>query len=1043
MKKTEIIQQAETELRSLTMRDLHLFEQTNYPLTVQVIPGKQLSWQLLYDCNRFDDPTIARMLGHIQTLLESIVTDPDRPLGELAWLTENERQQLLTDWNSPATDEAPRQSIPALFEAQVARTPEAIAVVYEDQHLTYAELNRRSNQLADHLQQVGVEPNDLVAMYMDRSLEMVVGILGVLKAGGAYLPLDPAYPTERLAFILQDTQAPVLLTQAKMANDLPIYQGQRLCLDSDWGMLAQANDQNPDVTVAPANLAYVIYTSGSTGKPKGVVVSHRNVVRLFTSTRHWFNFDENDVWTLFHSYAFDFSVWELWGALLYGGRLVVVPYWISRSFEAFYQLLCRENVTVLNQTPSAFRQLIRAEETIGVAPDLALRLVIFGGEALELQSLRPWFERHPETAPQLVNMYGITETTVHVTYRPIQASDLENTSGSVLGVPIPDLQLYILDPHQQPVPIGIPGEICIGGEGVAQGYLNRPELTAERFIPHPFSDKPGSYVYKSGDLARYLSNRDIEYLGRIDHQVKIRGFRIELGEIETVLSQHPAVAEAVVVLNENGTDDKGIVSYVVPDQRNAFTVRQMLNAKNKNRLSNRSLYELPNGMVIVYLNQSETDFMYREIFERQSYLRHGISLDEGACIFDVGANIGLFTLQVGQICNHAKIYAFEPIPPVAEILHLNTSLYRIDVEVCDYGLGSESGLASFSFYPYVSILSGLFANTSEEHDTVKNFLLDQASKNDELVMSNEQIDELLQERLISEQFTCPIKTLSQVIHEKEIEKIDLLKVDVEKSELDVLNGINEADWPKIQQVVVEVHDTHDRLKQITDLLKGHGFEVTVEQDTELKKTNLYNLYAVGPHKRRMAPDGIMDQAVGQVGQPWSSPEQLVNDLRRHSKEKLPDYMVPAAFILLETIPLTPNGKIDRQALPNPGTSRPTSAQRYIAPETEIEQSIAIIWQEVLGLDKVGRHDNFFDLGGHSLRMVQVHSKLKSHFDQDLPMVKLFEYPTIAAMAQFFGQDPIGTSDRVSKRQQIQDRVTRQKMARTRKRQQRKMRRKQG
>jgi amino acid adenylation domain-containing protein/FkbM family methyltransferase len=1043
MKKTEILSHTETEHRSLAIRDLHIFEQTNYPLTAAVIPGKQLSWQLLYDCDRFDDATITRMLGHIQTLLEDIVTDPNQPLGQLSWLTEIERQQLLSDCNRSAIGAPPHQSLPVLFEIQVSKTPEAIAVIYEDQYLTYAELNRRSNQLAHYLQQLDVKSNDFVAMYMDRSLEMVVSILGILKAGGAYLPLDPAYPAERLDFMLQDSQARVLLTQTKIAGNLPTFQGQICCLESDWSLLDHAKDHNPKTAIAPANLAYIIYTSGSTGEPKGVLVSHRNVTRLFTSTRHWFNFDENDVWTLFHSYAFDFSVWEIWGALLYGGRLVVVPYWISRSFEAFYKLLCQEKVTVLNQTPSAFRQLIRAEETIGVAPDLALRLVIFGGEALELQSLRPWFENHPDTAPQLVNMYGITETTVHVTYRSIKAGDLETASGSLIGVPIPDLQLYILDPYQQPVPIGVPGEICVGGAGVAQGYLNRPELAAERFIPNPFNDKPGSYLYKSGDLARYLSNRDIEYLGRIDHQVKMRGFRIELGEIESVLSQHSAIDEAVVVLNDNGADDKLLAAYVVPDQRNAFTVLQLLNAKNKNALLNRSLYELPNGMTIAYLNQSETDFMYREIFERRSYLKHVIALEEGACIFDVGANIGLFTLQVGQICNNAKIYAFEPIPPVSEILRLNTSLYKIDVDVFDHGLGSETGLASFSFYPFVSILSGLFANTSEDHETVKNFLLDQALKNNELEMSNEQIDELLQERLISEQFTCPIKTLSQVIHENEIEKIDLLKLDVEKSELDVLKGIREEDWPKIQQVVMEVHDTHNRLSEITGLLQGHGFEVKVDQDTELMRTNLYNLYAVGPPKRRMASYEVMDPALKQVGQRWSSPERLVDDLRQLLKQKLPDYMVPSALILLEAIPLTSNGKIDRQAFPKPCTSGPTSAKRYEAPETEIEQTIATIWQEVLGLDKVGRHDNFFDLGGHSLRMVQVHSKLKAQFDRDLPMVKLFEYPTIAAIAQFFGQGQNEASDSLSKQRQIQDRAARQKMARTRKRHQRKLRRKQG
>ncbi|HZI32791.1 MAG TPA: amino acid adenylation domain-containing protein, partial [Candidatus Binatia bacterium] len=312
----------------------------------------------------------------------------------------------------------------------------------------------------------------------------------------------------------------------------------------------------------PDNLAYVIYTSGSTGRPKGVMVTHRNVTRLFAATQPWYQFNERDVWTLFHSCAFDFSVWEMWGALLYGGRLVIVPYLTSRSPETFLELLARERVTVLNQTPSAFRQLIQAEQSSGRPLELALRLVIFGGEALELHRLKPWFDRHGDRQPRLVNMYGITETTVHVTYRPLDASDLN--SGSVIGAPIPDLEIYILDEQRQPVPVGVPGEIYVGGAGVARGYLNRPELSAERFIPHPFNHDSQARLYKTGDLARWLPDGDIEYLGRFDHQVKIRGHRIELGEIESALARHPAVKEAVVVANMDGSGEKQLVAYTVP-----------------------------------------------------------------------------------------------------------------------------------------------------------------------------------------------------------------------------------------------------------------------------------------------------------------------------------------------------------------------------------------------------------------------------------------------------------------------------------------------
>ncbi|MBN1991918.1 MAG: amino acid adenylation domain-containing protein [Anaerolineae bacterium] len=526
----------------------------------------QLALDCDYDCTLFEDATIARILGHFETLLQAIVVDPHQPIAQLPLLTPAERHQLLVDFNNPPVA-YPQSNLPELFAAQVERTPEAVALVFEDQQLTYHELNARANQVAHHLQTLGVGPEVLVALYVERSLDLVVGLLGILKAGGAYVPLDPALPPERLAFILADTQAPLVLTQQALAEKLPPRETGFVYLDTDWPLIARHSKQNPTTIISPENAAYVIYTSGSTGEPKGVVVTHGNISRLFEATQGWFNFDHRDVWTLFHSYAFDFSVWELWGALLYGGRLVVVPYWISRSPAAFYKLLAKEQVTVLNQTPSAFRQLIQTEETLGANPNLALRRVIFGGEALEPQSLTPWFERHGDQAPQLVNMYGITETTVHVTYQPLTTKDLKTTSGSPIGTPIPDLQVYILDQTRQPVPIGVVGELYVGGAGVARGYLNRPALTAEKFIPNPFLDDENktSILYQTGDLARYRADGSLEYLGRIDRQVKIRGFRIELGDVEAAINQHPQVRQSVVVDQDTPTGPQ-LVAYIVSTQ---------------------------------------------------------------------------------------------------------------------------------------------------------------------------------------------------------------------------------------------------------------------------------------------------------------------------------------------------------------------------------------------------------------------------------------------------------------------------------------------
>jgi len=460
------------------------------------------------------------------------------------------------------------QTIHERFERQAAATPDAIAVSFNGERLTYRELNERANRLAHHLRSLGVGPETCVGILVERSPEMVVTILGVLKAGGCYLPLDPAYPVERLSFMLEDAQASLLLTSDVSSAMMFERHVSVVCLDRDLEeIMAQSTENLPPVASAE-NLAYVIYTSGSTGQPKGVAVSHANVARLFDATHTWFEFDERDVWTLFHSCAFDFSVWELWGALLYGGRVVVVPFAVSRDPLAFYELLRQQRVTVLNQTPSAFWQLSQAEEDLlkrdsDVQEELALRLIIFGGEALELQKLKSWLDRHGDERPQLVNMYGITETTVHVTYRPITCDDLNAGRGSVIGRALPDLQLYLLDNDLRSLSDDAEGEIFVGGAGVARGYLNRPDLTAERFGPDPFSREPGGRLYRTGDRARRMLGDDLEYRGRVDDQVKIRGFRIEPAEVNAPLAQHPAIRESVVLAREDARGEKRLVAYCV------------------------------------------------------------------------------------------------------------------------------------------------------------------------------------------------------------------------------------------------------------------------------------------------------------------------------------------------------------------------------------------------------------------------------------------------------------------------------------------------
>ena len=678
-------------------REFRLLEKTGYPITLHGYAGSALLLKIAYDTGRFDGGTIERMLGHLKSLLEGIAEDPNRSLSVLPILTDAERHQLLVEWNAPQVDYPRHKCLQELFEAQVERTPERVAVVFEGEELTYRELNRRANQLGHYLRRFGVGPEVLVGIFVDRSLEMVVGILGILKAGGAYVPLDLAYPEERLRFMVKDAQLAVIVTQERLMARLPADSAKIVCIDASPTSATEdvAADENPVCDAKPENLAYVIYTSGSTGRPKGVLITHGNVTRLFAATQPWYGFGPEDVWTLFHSHAFDFSVWEIWGALLYGGRLVVVSYEISRSPKEFYKLLSNHHVTVLNQTPSAFYQLIQVEESGAPEERLALRLVIFGGEALELQYLKPWFKRHGDKTPKLVNMYGITETTVHVTYRPITYRDVESGQGSVIGEPIPDLQLYVLDRSLQPVPIWVAGELYVGGAGLARGYLNRPELTMQCFIPDPFSKAPGARLYKTGDVARFLPNRDLEYLGRADQQVQIRGFRVELGEIESVLAEHEAISRAVVVVREDHPGGQRLVGYFV-----------------------------------------------------------------------------------------------------------------------------------------------------------------------------------------------------------------------------------------------------------------------------------------------VTPDH----------------EVNIPELRKHLRARLPEYMIPQYFVKLEAVPLTPNGKVDRRALPPPMSHRPELESDYVAPRTELERTIASIWQAVLHLEKIGINDNFFELGGHSLLATQVLSRIRKILHVEFPLKRFFGSPTIAGLS---------------------------------------------
>ena len=703
-----------------------------------------------YNTDLFDDATIERMIGHFQTLLSAIVADPSRHISELPLLTAAERHQLLVEWNNTATDFPTDKLVHQLFEEQAARTPDAVAVTFEGQSLTYRQLNRRANQLARALRRVGVGPETLVGLLVERSADMIVGLLGTLKAGGAYVPLDPHYPAERLAFMLEDAQVPVLLTQAHLrvgaglrpAPTPPspwegLGEGRHLtiiCLDSDWETIAQESDENLDSQITSANLAYVIYTSGSTGIPKGVQIEHRSLLNYVHAAIKAFELGPQDRVLQFASISFDAAAEEIFPTLACGACLVLRNDAMLSSVSTFLETCREQGLTVLDLPTVYWHQMVLDMVAQNLALPPHLRLVIIGGEKALPERLLAWHQA-VGTQVRLLNTYGPTEATIVATMWELPATLGPDAAWREvpIGRPVANVQTYVLDPHLNPVPIGVPGELYIGGAGLARGYLNRPDLTARSFIQNPFSTR----LYKTGDLVRYLADGNLEFLGRVDYQVKVRGYRIELGEIEAILAQHPAVQEAVVVAREDRPGDRRLVAYVVPAHSVSGTTEE----------AERIEPSLP-----------------------------------------------------------------APLPPTAS------------------RGGSE---------------------------------------------------------------TRP--------------------------------------------------------------------------------------YETRPYETR--------------------PNETRHLLRRFLLDRLPDYMVPAAFVLLDELPLTPSGKVDRQALPPPDSRGGSETRPYVAPRTPTEEKIAAIWADVLNVDRVGVHDSFFDLGGHSLLAIQVLTRLRTAFQVEVPLGRLFETLTVAGLAE--------------------------------------------
>jgi amino acid adenylation domain-containing protein/FkbM family methyltransferase len=857
-------------------------------------------------------------------------------------------------------------SLHQLFEAQAARTPDHDAVAFEGRRLSYRELDASAERVARRLVELGAGPDTIVGLLVERSLETVVGLLGILKSGAAYLPLEPDQPGERIAFVLEEAEVVCLLTRRGLTADIATA-APVLHLD-ECDAVAPTAPGSRRTPSRPDHLAYVLYTSGSTGRPKGVLVEHRNIVSYVRAIVERLAFEPGMNHAVVSSLAADLGNTVVFPALATGGCLHVIAKERAQDPAALADYFRGERIDVLKIVPSHFAALWSGRASLDLFPR---RLLILGGEASRID----WIERLRAASPpcEIHNHYGPTETTVGVMTYPLGRSVPRTETGTLpLGTPLPGCTAHLLQDGFQPVAHGDRGELFLGGPGVARGYLKSPERTAERFVTDPGT---GERLYRTGDLARRLPDGTFEFCGRIDDQVKIHGFRVEPGEIEAALCEHPAVGAAVV--------------RPCGDRLTAWVVGRGA----RQPLWDKSVHLLPDGSQVAHLDRSETDYIYDEIFERQAYLRHGITLKDGDCVIDAGANIGLFTLFASRLAGNLRIVALEPNPRTFACLEANAAASGNGALCLPVGVSNEDRTATLTSFEGMSLLSGLYADAATEREVVRRYALGDTV--------DPGLEEIIDRRFEATSVPVTLRTLSAIIAEQGLGRIDLLKINVEKSELDVLEGLVAGDWPKIRQAVIEV-DREETLGAITGLLQQQGFEVVVEQDPRLHGTPLRYVYAIRP-----SPDGprlIREQASDEHLRPVPPPGPgtlTPAGLRRHLKDRLPAHMIPASYVLLDRLPLTANGKVDRQALTLPeeipAAVAPVAADER--PWSGTEQSLGAIWKDLLQIERVGLADDFFDLGGHSLLAIKMIARIRDLLGVEVPTRTVFEHPTIEALSR--------------------------------------------
>ncbi len=1058
-----------------------------------------ISGWMEYNTDLFDAATIERMLGHYQVLLEAVVANPAVRVSEISLLSAAEKQRLLVEFNDTAHDVPRDRALHSFIEEQAELTPDAPALRFESHELTYRELNARANQLAHRLRKLGVGPEVLVAVSAERSLEMVIALLGTMKAGGAYVPIDPDYPRERLAVMLEDAEPRVLLTQSHLLDVLPPHAIPTICLDRD--SLADEPQTNPAPNVSGKDQAYVIYTSGSTGKPKGVPNVHEAIVNRLLWMQHAYGLQAADRVLQKTPYSFDVSVWEFFWPLMTGACLVVAKPEGHKDPDYLVRLIQEQRITTLHFVPSMLRVFLEAD---GVENCTSLRRVICSGEALPFDLQQKFFAK---LSAELHNLYGPTEAAVDVTYFACEPNTSRTTVP--IGKPVWNTQLYILDANLKPTPLGIPGELHIGGRQLARGYLKRPELTKEKFIPDPFSKEPGARLYKTGDLAKYLPDGNIEYLGRLDFQVKLRGFRIELGEIESALKQHPGVKEAVVVAREDEPGDKRLVAYVVRRQ-------DYVPAENENSggLSAEQVSQWSAAFDEAYREGSDAaDATFNIAGWNSSYTGQQIPADEMRVwvettvqrildlrpthVLEIGCGTGLLLFRVAP---HTESYHGTDISQTAlDFLRLqlarpefqNQSITVESRPAHQFGVVDREQVdlivlnSVIQYFPDLDYLQSVLINAASALDgRGKIFIGDVRSlpllktfhtsvqlhkAPDSLTTAQLRLrieKELRQEGelVVDPEFFTALRQRVPQIQRIEIQlkqgsarneltrfrydvvlhlgatapaqdvtwlnwsnlglSVTALKELLRTNEPEML-GLSGIPNARIQEDVAaaQILSSEAAAGTVSDLRNVLAERVASGVEPE----DLWHIadelpYTVEVRASKNAGDGLCDVLLrrrdveaGDVLFPGQSSARtwdayatnplqqklaasLVPQVRAWLGSKLPEYMTPAAFVLLDAMPLSSNGKVNRRALPQPEYAREESAA-YVAPRNAVEQTLTEIWSEVLHVARISVEDNFFVLGGHSLLGTQVVSRIRNAFQTELPLRALFEAPTIAGLGE--------------------------------------------